>query len=357
MAHEGRDIPREKWPRVEELLDMLLDGQEPEAVLGLEPDPEIRAAAMRLWVNDQRAAREGFLNEPITLVGRLTAAAEPCFAQGQVLIARFRIERLLGAGGMGEVYLALDDRLRERVAIKTVRRDLASDAAVCRRFVAEVQNARRVTHPNVCRINELFDDGATPFLSMEYLEGPPLSEWLRDAAPPRTVGRRLALDLAEGLAAAHRSGIVHGDFKPSNVILAGAPETMRAVITDFGLARAFHSRQETPPGAEAPSNRSLRAGTLRYMAPELWEGAAPTVRSDIYAFGRVLDELLPGHSLVAQCTASRAEQRPASLDPVLHSLGGGLTRRGLWLAGMGMAAAGLGAYGLFSRPRFVLASR
>ena len=160
---------------------------------------------------------------------------------------------------------------------------------------------------------------------------------------------------------------MHCDFKPANVILAGDPDEPSALITDFGLARAFQQqpahreqgggeRSASEPTAHLASG-SLRGGTRNYMAPEILAGAPATVRSDIYSYGRVLSELLPGHRLANRCLAARPEDRPATLEPVLHALGGA-TRR-LWLLGSAAAIAGVGgaAYSLVSRPKFVLASR
>ena len=358
------ELPAEKWPLVDAVFERMLDSPDPMSVLVQEADPEVAEAARRLWTNHRKAAAKDFLGEPVTLVRDLKVRANPCFAAGQVLSQRFTIQRLLGSGGMGEVYLAQDGRLHEPVAIKTIRGELAADPAVRRRFLAEVQNLRRVTHPNVCRINELFDEGDNPFLSMEYLDGIVLSEWLRTRSPQPSQARPVALQLAEGLAAAHRSGIVHCDFKPANVIVVEGPSELRAVITDFGLARAFYApggRSEIDgagardkPGSAAQA--SFKAGTAPYMAPELLAGAAPTVRSDIYAFGKVLGELLPGDRLAYRCTALNPEDRPASLDHIIRDLRGGSNRR-MFLMGGAVLAAGLAGYQFRPRPRLLLNGR
>jgi tetratricopeptide (TPR) repeat protein len=346
-------IPPEHWQQVEVLFDLLMDASDPEAVLQAAPDPVIAAAARRLWQNDQLAAGRNFLDEPITFVRQFVTPSEPSFAAGQTLAGRFVVERMLGSGGMGEVYLAHDDRLNETVALKTIRRDLAADPSVGRRFLAEVRNARRVTNPHVCRINELFDEGSTPFFTMQYLNGIRLTEWLETRLEKdERIRRRIALELAEGLAAAHRAAILHCDFKPANVILTGSPAEPTACITDFGLARAF---EQTVPARTAAL--SLVAGTRSYMAPELLEGAAPSIRSDIYSYGKVFAELLPNHRLAARCAAPRPEDRPETLEPVIQALRGS-TRR-IWIAGgaAAVAAASAAAYSLASRPSFVLASR
>jgi serine/threonine protein kinase/tetratricopeptide (TPR) repeat protein len=353
MSNDSPPLPAEAWQRARELFERLFETSDPEALLRTERDPAVAALARRLWENDHVASAHGFLAEPLTLVRRLAGPAEPMFQPGQILAGRFTIEQLLGSGGMGEVYLAFDARLHERVAIKTVRRDLASDPAIGQRFLAEVRNARRVSHAHVCRINDLFDDDRTPFFTMRYLEGVRLNDWLAQTPQSLATRRRIALELAQGLAAAHRAGIVHCDFKPANVILTGPPDCPSAVITDFGLARALAAGPASEGGGLA--GYSLRGGTRGYVAPEVAAGGAPDQRSDIYAYGKVLAELLPGHRLAAPCAAPDPQDRPAALDRVVRALDGALTRRMLMLGG-GVAAAGAasGAYALLYRPRFVL---
>src|ERR1035438_3884154 len=170
-------------------------------------------------------------------------------------------------GGMGEVYLTHDLRLNERVAVKTVRAHLTADPAVRSRFIAEIQNARRVTHPNVCRIFDLFDEGEIPCFSMEYIEGTCLAHWLGSQAPERAAARRIALDLAEGLHAAHRNGIVHGDFKPGTLILAlpiswrtGLGAKRRSVQRLAALPSIW-PKASTPPTAMASSTETSSRAT------------------------------------------------------------------------------------------------
>lgn len=358
MPRENPHTTPEQWNLAKALFERLLDASDPEELLGSEQEPGVARLARRLWENDQRASGEGFLAEPLTLVRRLTAMDSPRFRTGQVLAGRFTVESLLGSGGMGEVYLAFDARLQERVALKTIRGDLASDPAVGRRFLAEVQNARRVTHAHVCRINDLFDEGDTPFFTMKYLEGIRLSDWLNGEPHPEETRRRIALELAEGLSAAHRAQIVHCDFKPANVILTGPSKDPSAEITDFGLARALTAISMPGDAAARLTSHSLQAGTRGYMAPEVVAGAPPTVRSDIYSYGKLLGELLPGHRLAGKLAAENPEDRPATLEPVLRALGGGFTRRALLLSGIAAGGgAAAGAYALFWRPRFVLGAR
>ena len=216
---------------------------------------------------------------------------------GTVLADRYRIQRFIARGGMGEVYEAYDRVLRERIALKTVAASVSDSPRAVRRLMAEVQLARRVSHPNVCRIYDLgahalSTTGVLQFLSMEFVEGISLGEKLeRDGPMPVPDAVSVAQQLLSGLQAAHEAGILHRDFKPDNVMLRPASgEKYRAVIMDFGLARAL---DVDPARLTTGANQPL-IGTLTYMAPEQVEGGALTAGTDIFAFGIVFFEMLTG---------------------------------------------------------------
>jgi len=326
-----------RWDSLTELFDRLLTAADPAAVLAAEPDPELRQAAEALWKHHLEASSENFLGRSLEF------EVVPMFQPGRVLANRFRIERMLGRGGMGEVYLAADMRMEhELVALKTVARLLTPSVSVRRRIAAEVQNARRVTHPNVCRIHELFEDGETLFFSMEFVEGRLLSDLLGEPSAARNA-RLLVRQMAEGLEAAHKTGVVHGDFKPGNVIVAGS-QNPRVVIMDFGLARAL---DRTDPAVDR--RLSLRGGTAEYMAPELHSGSPPSVRSDIFAFGMVARQLMPGERLWDECTQHHPEDRPDSLAAILAHLELPSSRRA-WMAAVFAMSAGALGYSLWPRP-------
>jgi serine/threonine protein kinase/tetratricopeptide (TPR) repeat protein len=215
-----------------------------------------------------------------------TAGAEQVFETGQRLDNRFRIVRELARGGMGIVYEAMDEKLDRRIAIKCARRGFR------KRLPPEVRNAREISHPNVCKIFEFHTadtyQGPVDFITMEFLEGETLAERLRRGRLPESEARGIALQLCSGLAEAHRNGVVHGDLKTNNVILApGADGAIRAVITDFGLARGLGSASKNLHSGEA-------GGTPDYMAPELWRGEKASPASDVYALGVILYELAVG---------------------------------------------------------------
>jgi tetratricopeptide (TPR) repeat protein len=196
---------------------------------------------------------------------------------------------------MGEVYEALDLELREKVALKTVRPQIAQDEWILERFRREVLLARKVTHPNVCRIFDLFHHrdahSELDFVTMELLEGETLAARLRRGGPMKTdEALPIARQLAVGLEAAHRAGVVHRDLKSANILLVPNAGGMRAVITDFGLARSTAAGE---PLASIYRTGEI-VGTPGYMAPEQVEGGAITAAVDIYALGVVLYEMVTG---------------------------------------------------------------
>jgi len=222
-------------------------------------------------------------------------AAEVCFTcrtvlaaltQGSVVGGRYEILSPLGRGGMGTVYRAHDRVLEETVALKVLRAEVASEPEMARRFRSEIKLARRVAHPSVCRIYEYGEDGPRQYISMELVEGPNLKEVLksRGALPPAEACG-LAAQIADGLEAIHRVGIVHRDLKTLNVMIDphGAARVM-----DFGIAKRVAGE-----GTQAPSG-SYVVGSPEYMSPEQARGQPVDFRSDLYALGIIVFELFTG---------------------------------------------------------------
>jgi TolB-like protein/tRNA A-37 threonylcarbamoyl transferase component Bud32 len=260
---------------------------------------------------------------------RPAAALEAVFAPGDLLAGRYRVRAFLAQGGMGEVYEVDDLVLHDRAALKTVRPEVARDAFAIERFKREIHLARKVTHPNVCRIFDLGQhrpEGAPEgsevlFLTMELLVGETLAERLKREGPMTPEqARPIVRQVLAGLAAAHQAGIVHRDLKPGNVFLTACKDgDNRAVVTDFGLARAegLEAGHLTPTAAGV-------IGTPAYLAPEQVQGGEITPAVDVYSLGIVLYEMLTGKVPFVGDTAlsiavKRLQEMPAS--PRLHAPG------------------------------------
>jgi len=214
-------------------------------------------------------------------------SSEGRFLPGTLLAGRYRIVAVLGKGGMGEVYRADDLILEQPVALKFLPEALATDEDSLERFRNEIRVARRVSHPNVCRVYDVGEVDGHTFLSMEYVDGEDLASLLRRIGRlPGDKALEIARQLCAGLAAAHREGVLHRDLKPANIMLDGRG---RAVMTDFGLA----SLADKVEGIEA------RNGTPAYMAPEQLAGREVTARSDIYSLGLVFYEIFTGKRVFA----------------------------------------------------------
>jgi serine/threonine-protein kinase len=216
---------------------------------------------------------------------------------------RYRVVLLLGRGGMGEVYGADDLKLGQRVALKFLPTEHGKSTSWRDQFYAEVRMARQVSHPNVCRVYDVGESDGRLFLSMEFVDGEDLASLLRRIGRlPDDKAVEVAQQLCAGLAAAHRSGVLHRDLKPSNVMIDGKG---RARITDFGLAIA---------AADADS-KSGPAGTPGYLAPELLNGSAPSIQSDLYALGLVLYELFTGKRAFEAPTLGELHRKQTETNP------------------------------------------
>jgi serine/threonine protein kinase len=260
-----------------------------------ETDPEVEFEVGRLLEATETAS--GVLEAPaVHLHGRVSGPPIDSYSllPGSFISNRFEILRFLNRGGMGEVYEAWDAELKERVAVKTIRPKIAFDSEVIARFKREVKHGRVISHPNVCRVHELFSHESRPghkiwFLSMEFLEGSTLLEHIRYQGPIEPA-RALSLieQMVSGLMEAHSHGLVHRDFKSSNVFLIDrAGGHTRAVITDFGLSLSIFRPRE---GLSEPAGM----GTPGYMAPEQRECGEVGPLADQYALGVVMYEMLTG---------------------------------------------------------------
>ena len=206
-------------------------------------------------------------------------SSEIRFAPGAIIAGRYRLVALLGKGGMGEVYRADDLILDQPVALKFLPAGLHSEAKLGQ-LHNELRIARQVSHKNVCRLYDLGEAGGRQFLTMEYIDGEPLSSLLRRIGRlPHDKAVQIARQLCAGIAAAHERGVIHRDLKPANVMIDGQGDVR---ITDFGIATAAADTVEE------------FVGTPQYMAPEQFSGAPASIRSDIYALGLILFEVFTG---------------------------------------------------------------
>jgi serine/threonine protein kinase/tetratricopeptide (TPR) repeat protein len=225
-------------------------------------------------------------------------------------IGRYTIERTLGAGGMGIVYAARDERLQRTVAVKTLSM-LSDDPTARKRFWREARAAASVNHPNVCQIYEIGEEAGALFIAMELLEGEVLSERLRRGSLSASQAVPIALEILSALSALHARGIIHRDLKPSNVFVT--PHGVK--LLDFGLARP-ELDVSVDPGTEL-TMPGMVMGTPRYMAPEQITGEPVDNRSDLFAAGAILFEMLAGRpafsgrTIVEIVHATRYEQPPA----------------------------------------------
>ncbi len=210
------------------------------------------------------------------------AAPAGALAPGQLLGSRYRVNRLLGRGGMGEVWHAYDLKLQVDVALKSILSERFPGERGLELLRREVRAAREVISPNVCRIFDLVEEGGREFVSMEYIDGATLLEVLRERSPLELrEAMRLASQFLAGLEAIHEAGLVHRDVKPENVMIT---RTGRVVLMDFGLAKGITEDQQ-----------ATVAGTPAYMAPEQMWGVGPDARADIFSAGVVLAEMIaPG---------------------------------------------------------------
>lgn len=297
MANAGVSFSPERWKRVDEIFtaaaDMTPEDSRAFVRNACGDDVEIESEVLRLLALDRRDSNEW--DRPILrLPPRRAEADAPLLAYDDLIGERFRIVRYIGGGGMGQVYEAADLVLNgERVALKVLRPDVEDADRRAKRLRREVQLARRVTHPSVCRIHDIVvhrsaDGHDLLVLTMQLLRGETLAERLRRG--PMEIAEALAIaeQLGAALDAAHEQQVLHRDLKPGNIILEPHEDgRVRAMLTDFGLARTIR------PGDELTLSSHV-SGTPPYLAPELRLGAPPTRASDLYAFALVICEMVTG---------------------------------------------------------------
>jgi serine/threonine protein kinase/tetratricopeptide (TPR) repeat protein len=286
-------VRAEEWERIKQLFEAALQLPPSERVAYVEKhcadDPQILETVLELLSNHP--------SNSLTLSAG-AASQVSVLAPGELIAGRFRIIRHIASGGMGEVYEAFDERLHLRLALKTLRLELLSEKGALKRFEQEIRLARDVSHENVCRVYDLIEHAASigsqdrriiPCLTMELLEGESLSSSLSRLRPIPTNDALIFIQqIAAGIDVLHDYGIIHRDLKPSNIMLVRKKNgQLRVVVTDFGLAKL-----DDREGDLAESYSRFRVGAPFYMAPELLKTGRPSVASDIYAFGLIIDEMV-----------------------------------------------------------------
>ena len=267
-------------------------------------DADLAAEVRRLIQLSDNAGN--FLETPVLLSSSL-------FSPRDRVADRYRVIRLIGQGGMADVYEAHDEAIGEPVALKVARPGQESLEALASRWRREVSLARKVTHAGVCRVHDVAvhdqDGHQRLVLTMELLSGPSLRARLEANDLTTAESVAVARGIGSALDASHDSGVLHRDIKPDNILFDRASDgRVRAVLTDFGLARG------TTPGRAAVTRSGVIAGTLGYMAPEILRGQPPSRASDLFAFATVIREMLAS-AAVAPSRVSHIFNRALNADP------------------------------------------
>jgi eukaryotic-like serine/threonine-protein kinase len=287
-------MKKDLWQRAEELFHNALE-HSPEARRAFldkacGEDDELRRQVERLISTDGQAG--SFLEKPALA----DAMVEDCLMIGKTL-GHYQIASQIGKGGMGEVFQAKDQVLGRDVAIKVLPGEFAWDADRVSRFQREAKVLASLNHPNIAAIHGLEKSGETNFLVLELVEGETLADRIKAGPNPVKESLKLALQIAEALEAAHEKGVIHRDLKPANIKVT--PEG-KVKVLDFGLAKAFAGEQaelnpsNSPTLSDMATQQGVILGTAAYMSPEQARGKSVDKRTDIWAFGCVLYEMLTG---------------------------------------------------------------
>jgi serine/threonine-protein kinase len=286
------DLPTdpERWRQIEALFERALDllPEERSAFLdqACAEDPQLRKQVEALLAADESAG--GFLGTPAGEYAADLLSDDAAEEEGEPdlqgrLLGPYRLIRQIGSGGMGVIYAAEDTRLGRRVAVKLLPPEYGRDPRAKERFVREARTASALDHPNLCTVYDVGDSDGRLFIVLAFYEGETLRERLRRGPLPAAEARDVAVQVARGLARAHEAGITHRDIKPANVMLTRRGE---AKILDFGIAKLAGDVTLTRTGGAW--------GTPAYMSPEQARGQAVDSRSDVWALGVLLYEMLAG---------------------------------------------------------------
>ena len=287
----------ERWEKVIDLFQSALE-RAPEGRAAFldetcHDDQDMRRELESLLISHERA--ENFIEVPAFEVAPELATTDSSDALIGKLISHYRIESLIGIGGMGEVYLARDEGLGRKAALKLLPDSLTIDETQLGRFKNEARTASALNHPNILTVYEIGAEGNVQFIATEFIEGVTLRASLTSGRMNPHAALEIAVQVASALAAAHDAGVVHRDIKPENIMLR--PDGYAKVL-DFGIAKLTERpalddhRVETT--ALLQTRRGLVLGTAHYMSPEQARGQKVDARSDIWSVGVVLYEMVAG---------------------------------------------------------------
>src|SRR5438105_2489214 len=326
-AERGRNLMKaERWQQVNDLFQSAAERAPEERASfldeGCRGDEGLRREVESLLTSYERA--ENFIESPAFEVApELLTNDRPGALVGE-LIGHYRIASLIGVGGMGEVYLARDERLGRKVALKLLPERLTVDETQLSRFKTEARSASALNHPNILTVYEIGAEGNRQFIATEFIEGITLRASLTRERMNLHDALEIAVQVASALAAAHETGVVHRDMKPENIMLR--PDGYVKVL-DFGIAKLTEPRlvpdlDEVGTTAVLQTRAGLVLGTARYMSPEQTRGQTVDARSDIWSLGVVIYEMIAGippfHGKTpSDCIASILTTQPPPLSGVL----------------------------------------
>ena len=300
-------MTKDRWGQIQELYHATLEqphSQRAEFLsIACRDDAELHREVESLLAHEGEA--DSLLESPVWNAGpcETTSPARPAMTPGSDF-GVFRMVKLLGAGGMGEVYRATDTSLGRDVALKILPPEVASDPSRRARFKLEARAAAALSHPNICTVYGVEEHGGQPVIVMEVVEGETLAARLERGVLKLDQALELAVQITGALVAAHGKGVVHRDLKPANIMI----DNSGAKVLDFGLAkigRRVTDEEQTQPATA----QGTILGTVQYMSPEQAQGKEADARSDIFSFGLVLYEMItrehpyPGSSALAVCGA------------------------------------------------------
>jgi serine/threonine protein kinase len=307
-------VQHARWQQLEALFHdaVELDPHERAAFLDerCDGDPELRSEVESLLHSSDRTS--GFLNKPILDVVKEIANGPPPTIVPGAQLGRYRIISKLGAGGMGQVYVAEDSRLKRRVALKVLAPDLTRDQRALRRFEHEAQAASALNHPNILTIFEFGEINGLHFIASELVEGQTLRQKLRTGRLDVREAVDIASQTAWALEAAHARGIAHRDIKPENIVVR--PDGLVKVL-DFGIAKLTETPATDTAHRGPTTHAGMVLGTLNYMSPEQARGIAVDGRSDIFTLGAVLYEMISGRAPFEGKTGSDLIAEILKTDP------------------------------------------